>query len=79
MKSSQDTPDLMRRASKLAQDIGDTAHGYAKTGHSFALYNLFYMQDDYDACLNWNDMQIQDWAEICFLRRGVSAFNKRPW
>jgi len=30
---AEDTPDFMRRASKLAQDIGDTAHGYAKTGY----------------------------------------------
>lgn len=82
MKSSEDTPDFMRRASKLAQDIGDTAHGYAKTGRSFARFNLFKMQDadyDYDACLIWNDMSTQDWAETRFLQKEVSAFNKRPW
>eukprot|EP00913_Durusdinium_trenchii_P029768 g27895.t1 len=29
----RDSPDLLRRASKLAQDIGDTAQEYVKTGY----------------------------------------------
>ncbi|CAJ1432568.1 unnamed protein product [Effrenium voratum] len=29
----EDQPDLMRRASKVAQDVGDTAKEYVKTGY----------------------------------------------
>lgn len=32
-QSKEDSPDLLRRASKLAQDIGDTAQEYVKTGY----------------------------------------------
>lgn len=32
-RNDEDTPDLLRQASKLAQDFGDTAQGYVKTGY----------------------------------------------